>query len=158
MTRHASAAWRPMLANYIGNYRSSFLPSGSEVITGDTYRAKVGTLAQKHRMSFGGHQASVSESTPLPCHDAKINEYNAHSSPPQVVENMADLCLYSEDSPAPLQLLALLEKQWLINGLFWEEKKRERERETACAISLSPSYNVIGGKTNIYGRSIAFLM
>ena len=110
MTRHASAAWRPMLANYIGNYRSSFLPSGSEVITGDTYRAKVGTLAQKHRMSFGGHQASVSESTPLPCHDAKINEYNAHSSPPQVVENMADLCLCSEDSPAPLQLLALLEK------------------------------------------------
>lgn len=37
-------------------------------------------------------------------------------------------------------------------------KKKERGRETACAISLSPSYNVIGGKTNIDGRSIAFLM
>lgn len=110
MTRHASAAWRAMPANYIGNYRSSFLPSGSEVIPGDTYRAKVGTPAQKHRMPFGGHQTSVSESTPLPYRDAKINEYNAHSSRPQLVESMADLCLCLEDSPAPLQLLALLEK------------------------------------------------
>lgn len=40
VTRQASAAWRPMLANYIGNYWSCFLLSGSEVITGDTYRAK----------------------------------------------------------------------------------------------------------------------
>lgn len=43
--------------------------------------------------------------------------------------------------------------KWVVLG-----GKKKRERETACAISLSPSYNVIGGKTNIDGRSIAFLM
>lgn len=71
LTWQVSAAWRSMLANYVGNYWSCFLPFGYEVITGDTYRVKVGKLAQKHTLSFGGHPMSVLESTPVPCRDAK---------------------------------------------------------------------------------------
>lgn len=43
--------------------------------------------------------------------------------------------------------------KWVALG----KKERERERQPVCHLSKS-SYNVIGGKTNLYGRSIAFLM